>query len=502
MRLHKSQIFLALLVSFLTGIFAAQFVNPQFGRILFLCVSIVAIVVATLFWERKFSVMVIGCLLSVVFGLWYFHARAPIINTSHIASFNDTGTLTFQGIVVEEPDVRADRINLTVEAYLLVGLNLKTIGKVLVSTGRYPEYKYGNKIQIEGKLATPFEDEEFSYKDYLAKDNIFSTVSFAKVKLLDEDKGNPIKAALLNFKQRFAEKLSLVVAEPQNSLLLGLLVGARRSIPQDLLDQFRVTGVTHIIAISGFNISIITRLLGGFIQRTLGIKASMIISLLVVSGFVVITGAQASVVRAAIMGILIVVALNTGRASTMFNVLILTAAVMVLFNPKILFFDVGFQLSFLATAGLLAFADKLEEILYKVPKIFEIRTTLAATISAQIFVLPLLIYYFDEISIISLVVNVLILPIIPWAMFFGFVAGALALIWLPLSYLAAWIAWAFLTNQIKVVELFAKVPFATVSIQNISIAWIIIYYIVLCITAFIIYSRVREKRIWEFRHIK
>ena len=502
MRLHKSQIFLALLVSFLTGIFAAQFVNPQFGRILFLCVSIVAIVVTTLFWKRKLPVIVIGCLLSVVFGIWYFHAKSTIIDENHIASYNDSGTVKFSGVVMEEPDVRADRINLTVEAHLLVDLKTKTYGKVLVSAGRYPEYNYGDEVMVSGKLVTPFEDEEFSYKDYLAKDNIFSNVSFAKVEFLQANKASSIKAALLDFKQKFADNLSLVVAEPQNSLLLGLLVGARRSIPADLLDQFRITGVTHIIAISGFNISIITRLLGGFIQRTLGIKASMIISLLVVSGFVVITGAQASVVRAAIMGILVVVALNIGRSSVMFNVLILTAAVMVLFNPKILFFDVGFQLSFLATAGLLAFADKLEEVLYKVPKIFEIRTTLAATISAQIFVLPLLIYYFDEISIISLVVNVLILPIIPWAMFFGFVAGALALFFLPLSYLAAWIAWAFLTYQIKVVELFAKVPYAAVSIKNISIAWIFTYYLILCITAFIIYSRMREKRIWDFRHTK
>ncbi|PIR96793.1 MAG: hypothetical protein COT91_04810 [Candidatus Doudnabacteria bacterium CG10_big_fil_rev_8_21_14_0_10_41_10] len=501
MRLHKSQVFLILLISFLTGIFLGHFVNPQLSRILFYSAGIVTVVLATLAWGDRRFLLISGIVIVVVFGIWHFQNSKEKIDENHIAYFNDQGKIVWEGVVVEEPDVREDKINLTVEAKGCNG-GKGCRGKVLVTVGRYPEYEYGDKLKITGKLETPFETEEFSYKNYLAKDKIYSTSRFVQVELLEQNKGNTIKSVLLKFKSIFSQKLSQVIPEPQNSLLLGLLVGARRSIPEDLLDKFKTTGVTHIIAISGFNISIITRLLGSFIQRRLGIRASLVISTLIVVGFVIITGAMASVVRAAIMGILVVIAMNVGRASTMVNALIFTGAVMVFINPQILVFDVGFQLSFLATAGLIAFADSFEKIFQKVPEFFEIRSSLAATLSAQIFVLPLLIYYFDQLSIVSPIVNVLILPIIPWAMLFGFLSGVVALVFIPLSFITSWITWALLSYQIKIVEMFAAIPHASVGIFNIPLGLVIFYYIFLLAVVFILARRKLEYKIAKFQSFK
>lgn len=523
MKLHKSQVFLILLLSFLGGVFAGQFGDPQASRISFFVLAIMAIVLVTIQWGNARIFLTASVMIAISLGIWHFQRSVPEINESHIAFYNDQEKLVWQGIVVEEPDVRQNKTNLTVRAVALcdpdcsvsihrqnsqgpingrateemVGGDLIT-GKVLLSVGKYPEYQYGDMLEISGKLETPFETDEFSYKDYLSKDDIYSTARFSDVKVVDRNQGHPAKAVLLDFKARFSSVLSQVIPEPQNSLLLGLLVGARRSIPEKLLDDFKTTGVTHIIAISGFNISIITRILGRLIQRLLGIRASLIISTLVVIGFVIITGAQASVVRAAIMGILVVVALNIGRASTMVNVLILTGAIMVAFNPRILIFDVGFQLSFLATAGLIYFADDIERVLSKVPKFFEIRSSLAATLSAQVFVLPLLIFYFDQLSIIAPLVNVLILPIIPWAMLFGFISGALGLVWIPLSFITAWITWALLSYQIIVVEFFAKVPFAAVAVENISLSWVLMYYVILLVIIYHLVQMRRERKIREF----
>jgi len=522
MKLHKSQVFLILLLSFLGGVFMGQFVDPQTSRIAFFVLAIGAIVLVTIQWGNARVFLIASVVITASFGVWYFQKFTPEINENHIASFNDKDKISWEAVVVEEPDVRENRTNLTVRAAFIChpdenqdlvkdGWILNQVqddkdaracvviqGKVLLTVGRYPEYEYGDLLEISGKLETPFETDEFSYKNYLSKDDIYSTARFSQVKVIDRDQGHPVKSALLNFKAKFSQTLSEVIPEPQNSLLLGLLVGARRSIPEKLLEDFKTTGVTHIIAISGFNISIITRILGRFIQRLLGIRASLIISTLVVVGFVIITGAQASVVRAAIMGILVVIALNIGRASTMVNALVFTGAVMVAFNPRILIFDVGFQLSFLATAGLIYFADDIEKVLHKVPKFFEIRSSLAATLSAQIFVLPLLIFYFDQLSIIAPLVNVLILPIIPWAMLFGFVSGALGMIWVPLSFVTAWITWALLSYQVIVVEFFAKIPFAAVAVENISLSWVLIYYVILFVIIYHLVQKRRERRIKEF----
>lgn len=500
-KLHKSQVFLVLLLAFLAGIVLGNFFDPRTARILFYSSAIFAIVPSTAAWGSKKWWIVSVAVFIVGFGVWYFQAAKPVIDKQHIASFNGGAKIEWEGAVVEEPDVRRSRANLTLEARELLSPARGPIsGKVLITIGRYPEYRYGELIRVLGTLEEPFETEEFSYKNYLAKDEIYSVSRFPKVEKLSDDQGNFLKAALLSFKTYFVSKLSQVLPEPQNSLLLGLLVGARRSLPADLLEVFKITGVTHIIAISGFNISIITRLLGRFVQKYLGPRWSLIISALVVLGFVVITGAQASVVRAAIMGMLVVIALNVGRASQMFNALILAAGVMVFLKPQILLFDTGFQLSFLATLGLISLADYFERFFHKVPEAFEIRGSLCATLSAQIFVWPLLIFYFDQLSVIAPLANVLILPLIPWAMFFGFLSGLLALVWLPLSYLAAWITWAFLSYQIKITEALSQVPFAAVKIEELSLSWVLGYYVLLFLLVFGLSVRRRQKIIWEFAH--
>ncbi|MEK9181076.1 MAG: ComEC/Rec2 family competence protein, partial [Patescibacteria group bacterium] len=426
--LHKSQIFLYLLLAFLFGSFLGQFFHPLPARILFYSAAIVSIATVTAFWGNWKILLSASLLLAAALGIWRFGSALPAIDERHLAFYNGSGQMEWEGIIAEEPDVRADKVNLAIKA---VGINQVTSkqdpkislaeGKVLVTVGRYPEYRYGDRLKITGKLEQPFESADFSYKNYLAKGGIYSVSYFPKISLVASGQGNLIKAQLLNFKQRFIDGLSRILPEPQNAFLAGLLVGARRAIPEGLLAMFKITGVTHIIAISGFNISIITRILGRFIQTHFGRRAALLITVLVVCGFVVITGAQASVVRAAIMGVVLVVGLNLGRMSRAFNILVLAGAGMVALNPQVLIFDVGFQLSFLATAGLIFFAETLERAFRKIPEIFELRSILAATLSAQIFVWPLLIYNFDQLSLISPLVNILILTIIPITIIFGFI---------------------------------------------------------------------------------
>ena len=236
-------------------------------------------------------------------------------------------------------------------------------------------------------------------------------------------------------------------------------------------------GVSHIIVISGYNMSIITENILKTRERV-GRRIAFALSFLLILGFVIMTGADASVVRAAIMAMLVVAALNLGRIYISLNALVFVAALMIMQSPKILAFDVGFQLSFMATAGLIYLGSWFEKRLSWVPNILEFRKNLSSTLAAQIFALPLLIFYFERLSIVSIVVNVLILWAVPYAMFFALVAGVIGMVYLPLAKILAVVLWAILAFQIWVVEWFAKIPFAEVAV-SVPAAVIFIYYAVL-----------------------
>lgn len=500
MALHKSRVLLFGLAGFLIGVGLASAANPQPVRIFVFVLPMVGVVLATVFWGEN-TWLAAGLFLAFL-GLGVFRAEGVFIfPPDSIAKYNDGGKITWRGVLVEEPDERGDKTNLTVEAKKLTEPENRTVaGRVLLTAAPYPKYAYGDELEIIGKLETPFETEDFSYKNYLAKKRIFSTGRYAQIGKLGENRASQFVARLLGLKAYLIERLSLILSEPQNSLLAGLLVGAKRGMGEDWIAKFKTAGASHIIAISGFNISIITRILGDFFRRYFGPRPAFFLSLLVVAAFVIITGAQASVVRAAIMGLLVVLALNLGRSTSAVNLLLLTAAAMVWANPAILVFDVGFQLSFLATAGIIFLSPALEKLFKFLPEVFELRTSFAATLSAQIFVLPLLIYYFDQLSLISPFANLFILPAIPWAMFFGFASGLLAIIYLPLAYLSAWITWLILTYILKVIDWSAMVPHAAVAIDKLPGEWIAIYYLLLTAVMFWFWAREREKRLWAFLH--
>ncbi|OGE76073.1 MAG: hypothetical protein A3C85_01995 [Candidatus Doudnabacteria bacterium RIFCSPHIGHO2_02_FULL_48_21] len=373
----------------------------------------------------------------------------------------------FEAVVIREPDVRSDKINLTVKP---VEFN----GNILLNIGRYPEYSYGDKLKVSGKVEEPFESEEFSYKDYLARYETYALMRFPKIKKIGQGEAGKTKAALLAVKHQFQSALAQVLPEPHNALAQGLILGAKRAIPEDLKNAMIAVGVSHIIVISGYNMSIITQNILK-IRPWAGRRAAMILSFALILAFVIMSGADASVVRAAIMAMLAVIAMNIGRIYVSLNALVFVAALMVFQNPKILAFDIGFQLSFTATAGLIYLGPAFEKWLSRLPNILEFRKNLSATLAAQIFTLPLLIFYFDRLSIVSLLVNILILWTVPYAMFFALVTGLAGLLYLPLAKLLAAALWGILEYQIRVVEFFARAPFAEIAV-SLPAAVIFIYY--------------------------
>lgn len=250
------------------------------------------------------------------------------------------------------------------------------------------------------------------------------------------------------------KSIEKILPEPQASFLAGLLFGVDQNIPKDLLEDFNQTGTRHIIALSGYNITIIASLTMGFLLW-LGFwrKHAFVIAVIAIIFFVILTGASASVSRAAIMGLLVLLAQQVGRLSNPKNLLALAAFFMILKEPSALLNNAGLQLSFAATMGIIYLSPYLK----KLPEI------LATTLSAQIAVSPLIIFYFHQVSLISPIANLLVLPIIPITMLVGFIALAIGVLYLPIGIFLAWPAWLFLTYEIKIIELLAKIPFAGLS---------------------------------------
>jgi competence protein ComEC len=276
-----------------------------------------------------------------------------------------------------------------------------------------------------------------------------------------------------------------------------------------LAEAFRATGMTHVIAISGFNIALLAGLLVSASEKLFSKRVAVVIAVLGVAIYTVLVGADASVVRAAIMGSLYLIANRwLGRPNYALASLFLAAIVMTLFNPLTLW-DVGFQLSFAATLGLMLYGDpfiqwtraRLTHWLDKpiVDKLMGfLSEAVIITIAAQILTLPLMIAYFHQLSLISFLANALILPAQPGVMIWGGLATLAGMIWLPIGQVFGWVAWLFLAYTIGLVRLLAAVPWAAVPIDVSSTAVIILYIFIALVTW---YSKQEPERRRQIRAV-
>jgi competence protein ComEC len=465
LNLPKSQKFFYSCLSFLIGIAIGELLSLNIYIIAFLLSSFLAFL-----FVKRFR-LILWFVFLLTLGLTWNGLSQPTIDQNHIASFNEQ-KITFQAIVSEEPDSRLDKQKLTVKS-------IEYEGKVLLSMQLYPEYRYGDLLEVNCKLQTPEPIENFKYDKYLAKSGIYSVCYRPWIEVLEHDKGNYLVASVLKFKKKVEQSINRSVSEPQASLVAGILIGSRQGIPKDLLDQFNITGITHIIAISGYNIMIIVLLLMN-LGKSLSINRKKMIWAIIIGliFFVILTGMSASVVRAAIMGGIVVFARHIGRRSNVRNVLVLSALVMVFINPKILIWDAGFQLSFISTIGLVYLTPKLERYLKWLPSKLAIRENLTCTISAIVMTLPLILFQFHRLSIVAPIVNLIVLPVIPISMFVGFLMFLSSLTHPFLGQIVGWFSWLLLGYVIKVVKIFSSFKFASIEI---SISWwvMVLMYVVL-----------------------
>ena len=427
---------------------------------------------------------------SIVLGVFRFGAIKAKSNDD-ISLYADN-IISFSGVIIDDPITDNNLVKFTVAVTNLTDSDKFIDGKILVITRKYPSFHYGNEILVDGIINIPYDSADFKYSNYLSRFGIYSVIKYPEIEIIQKFSGNFILSFLYNLKHLLVNVINRILPEPASAFLVGLLFGVKQNIPKDLLADFSTTGLTHIIALSGFNITIIAGALMSLMKR-LPLKLRINLTILAIIAFVLLTGASPSVTRAAIMGMLILLATFLGRTSDITISLLLTAVVMIGINPKILFFDIGFQLSFLATVGIIYLHPILYDMLPKWLSV--IRDFLSPTLSALFWVLPIIAFNFNSVSLIAPIANVLVLPLIPISMGLGFGALVLGLININLGILAGLIAWIPLKTIIFTTQLLANVPFAALDVF-ISQWMICVYYLVLIILMFYLYVRnVAKKQI-------
>jgi len=409
-------------------------------------------------------------------------------NKSPLMNYNDSEKdFLITGKIVKEPDSKGDNVKLTVETEM---------GKILVTTGIYPQYDYGDVLKINGKLKTPAVFEEFDYKNYLAKDKIYSVMYWPKIEISERNKGNVVYSALFRFKNKMTESIEKIMPFPEASLLEGLILGNKQIFSQDLKDSLNITGTSHIVAVSGMNIVILSNILM-FVLIGLGLwrNQAFYFVLVLICLFIIMVGAPASAIRAGIMSSILLFANKIGRLSNASRIMIFAGAIMLALNPLLLRFDVGFQLSFLAVLGLIYIKPILDGWLAKLIKKSELSGILqiiTTTIAAQIAVLGILIYNFGRISFISPIVNVLVVPLLPLVTAIILVFSGATFIWSFLGKILLWPAYFATTYILRLIEWFSKIPFAAKEISDVHWIWLIGYYVLLI--GFLVWYKKRKSR--------
>ena len=472
---------LAVTTAFLLGVYLGDRLDPSVSVLLLFTSG--ALFVA-LFLKRSgrpvlpaiFALfVVIGCLRTAVMT----------DTTAELAGYHTQSSIQVEGLVLDDagPVGAAMRFRVRVERVLSEGGWVEVEGTALVTAGRSaeaaghrdpPHIRYGDRLRLEGPLTVPPELDDFDYPAYLARQGIGSVMSFPSVTIVDEGQGGRLRSALFAVRRSLHTSLGRSTPEPEASLGQALLLGMRDTIPDAVLDDFRATGTSHLLAISGLHVGILMALALPVSARVFGRRRSLylIVPLVAVWLYAVLAGLSPSVVRASIMGTVYLAALALGRPRSILPALGLAAAVMVAVSPNILW-SVSFQLSFAAMAGIATLADPVSRKLQgffgvsdtegaasRLP-VRAVAVAVGTSAAAILATMPLTAFYFQQVSLLGLPTTLVTLPMLPFALVFHALTGILGLVLQPLGTAFGWLAWGATTYIVQVVHLAAKLPVAS-----------------------------------------
>ncbi|OGL77309.1 hypothetical protein A3E97_04245, partial [Candidatus Uhrbacteria bacterium RIFCSPHIGHO2_12_FULL_47_12] len=344
----------------------------------------------------------------LVLGLFCYQQSEIPKNIPTVRDF--TGSqIRIEGDVIAESSIKTKSQQVTIGRVKVA--DVPVFGNVLVTVLREQSIAYGDHLVFSCSMQIPRPFSGFAYDRFLQAKGTFALCRFPHDLERAPSNAFSLVASILTFKRDVVSTMKHVFPEPHASFLFGLVFGGNVGLERTIQDEFRETGMSHILAASGFNVSLFTFVFFGWIVQHLGRKRGAIATAILLAVYVIMAGATAAVVRAAIFGGVLLIGSMIGRRASIVNTLLLTASVMLFYNPRWLLDDVGFQLSFVAFAAIIFIAPRLEEKLEFVPEHIGIRNALAGSLSAIFLTLPIILWQFGSISLVAPFANVFVLPL-------------------------------------------------------------------------------------------
>lgn len=512
-------------IVFVVGIFLASVIKiPQIFSWVFLFLGTLAFFTATYYQNKRLSIFVVNtnsilvlgfCSFFLVLGIMRFQISEFTISQDTLSQLNDNPEKIYLvGQIIAEPDIRDTMQKLKIRI-----TDTKSI--VLVTAQRYPEYHYLDVVQINGKLKNPPNFEDFNYKNYLMKDGIYSVMDFPQIELFDVAQGKLVSQKhdyniftytyekILFLKGKLMDSVDMNFSPPGSDIIKGVVFGNDKNMSKDTKNQFSATGLSHITAVSGSNIVILIEILMIFLLAVgLWRTQALYLAVILIWIYIVLIGFPVSGIRAGIMGSVGLLAQILGRQNTSARVLVIAGAVMLLQNPLLLLYDIGFQLSFLASLGiiylkpiidnLLRFnkkpgatsVSKKKSLIAKAGKI--LLDIISVTVAAQIFTLPIIVYNFGSISLVAPVTNILVLPIIPLLTVLGFLVSVAGIFSNVLGFIFSLPCVVLLAYIVKVLDIFSK-PWAVKTVEHIHWFWPVVYYACLAMVVRFLDKKMKPK---------
>lgn len=488
--MRKDQIFLLACLGYIGGVFAGSFFVVVWWVILLLFAVWIALVSA---FPRKHILLLAFPLALFSFGMFSVADSSEKFREENMHAKEVSGVAR----VVNDPEERS--------FYRQAILRMEACDneycpqeKILWQSPRTSAIVPGARIAFACVLAPPENfDAAFDYRMFLAKDNIgYVCRKASRAETLPEDTRARFTRLFFEPKRAFERALERSLPQPEAGLAAGLLLGGDNRLPEMLKQTFVKTGLAHIVAISGYNIALIAQ---GFVIFGIGIglwrRQALWFAALGIILFILLVGAPASAVRAGMMGLCAFAALFVGRLSLSMNMLLFAATLMLFFQPLLLRYDAGFQLSFLATLAIIIALPLMERCL---PKEFFGKSFVEIallTFSVELFVVPLLVYQFQNFSPFALLANVLLLPLVPYAMFASFAGGIAFFIFPGLHMLPVAVAYFFLRVITFTAEQISVWPGAAVEV-SIGGAALLLWY------AFLFFAIVTVRKYFQKRYVR
>ncbi len=508
----RSYILIVVTLAGMSGILLDSWL--QLSQYVLLIGAAVALVCSILFWRDIRWRLVSLVILWLLLGAWRFANASPVGDPQSINSFIGASKLEIRGTIADDPKI-LERSRL-----LLVSVNSISInngsswqdahGQTEVQMLGAPldnlyGPNYGDNVEMQGKLQPPFPHHS---------PEVLASLSFPRLNVVGSS-GNPIIIALLHLRLALASIITQSLPQPMAALLIAIVLSLQTPALKPLAKLFQLTGTAHLIAPSGFKVTILAGLIAGstsWIYKRqvkqskpllpaqkregywlLWLAKSLVI--LCIIGYSILSGAGPAAQRACIMGIILVIAPRFGRVYNFYTALALTALIMTMFDPFVLW-NTGFQLSTFGTLGIVVLTSLFQRLLRpidRLPFAYLITEVVAVTLAAQIATLPIFAYTFNQVSVIAPFANLLTVPLLITLIMLGLVLCVTGAIFLPFGILCGWILWPLLWYTNFVITWCASIPWAYVPVSNLDtrLAWS--YYGVLILILSIILRKWPER---------